>query len=198
VKVFSYVVDHDNGFAPNPYFNLCTLCRCKFNETGEKTLGQKGRKNVVELAKVGDWIIGTGGESERSAGHGKLIYAMQVDEKVTRGEYFSQRRFAPKKPDVNGEYKRRMGDNLCPKDDYQRNNQFALVSSNYYYFGRNAVDIREFRLERNPRGFHYVNGEDFRPFLEWLTSSFRQGIHGDPHGMSLDEHERNKKCKSSC
>ena len=55
MKVFSYVVEHDNGLAPNPYFGYCTLCRCKFREK------PGGHRNIVELAEKGDWIIGTGG-----------------------------------------------------------------------------------------------------------------------------------------
>ena len=35
----------------------------------------------MELAEEGDWIAGTGGaDLSKSAGHGKLIYAMRVDE----------------------------------------------------------------------------------------------------------------------
>jgi hypothetical protein len=83
VNVYSYVVDHDTGYAPNPYCGLCTLCRCKFQEFAE------GRRNIVELAEVRDWVIGTGGASKRSAGHGKLIYAMRVDEKPTREQYYT-------------------------------------------------------------------------------------------------------------
>jgi hypothetical protein len=52
-KLFSYVVDHDNGFAPNPFGGLCTLAKCKY--------GTPAKRNVVELANEGDWVIGTGG-----------------------------------------------------------------------------------------------------------------------------------------
>lgn len=44
--LFSYIVDHDLGFAPNPFGGYCTLVRCKFG-------GKTGRRNVVELADVG-------------------------------------------------------------------------------------------------------------------------------------------------
>lgn len=27
--LFSYVVETDSGFAPNPFFGVCTLARCK-------------------------------------------------------------------------------------------------------------------------------------------------------------------------
>jgi hypothetical protein len=42
--LFSYVVDHDLGFAPNPASGYCTLVHCKFE-------GKSGRRNIVELAK---------------------------------------------------------------------------------------------------------------------------------------------------
>ena len=78
MKLFSYVVDHDAGYGPNPYFGLCTLCRCKFRKFPERP------KNIVELAEKGDWVVGTGGANpQKSAGHGKLVYAMQVEQKLT-------------------------------------------------------------------------------------------------------------------
>ena len=30
VKLYSYAVEHDTGYGPNPYFRFCTLCGCKF------------------------------------------------------------------------------------------------------------------------------------------------------------------------
>src|SRR4051795_10756509 len=78
-RLFSYVLEHDYGFAPNPFGGFCTLSKCKY---------RKSRRNVVELAEVGDWIAGTGGADRRkSAGHGKLIYAMRVDEIISLSEY---------------------------------------------------------------------------------------------------------------
>jgi len=92
MKLYSYVVEHDTGYAPNPYFGLCTLCRCKYR----KRPGNPS--NIVELAKGGDWIVGTGGANKKkSAGNGKLVYAMKVDEKLTRLTYWNGRRFSKKK-----------------------------------------------------------------------------------------------------
>ena len=88
-KVFSYVVDHDHGEEPNPYDGSCTLCECKFSHA-------KGRRNIVELAKKDDWIIGTGGNSRHSPGHGKLVYAMKVTEKLPREKFYSDGRFKKK------------------------------------------------------------------------------------------------------
>jgi hypothetical protein len=138
VKIYSYVVEHDNGYAPNPYFGFCTLCRCKFREFAA------GRRNIVELAEKGDWVIGTGGASERGAGHGKLVYAMRVDETPTREEYFADSRFEEKKPvKISTDYKHTRGDNKRPLNDFEENDQFALVSWLFYYFGARAIHIPE-------------------------------------------------------
>ena len=94
MTLFSYVVDHDLGFAPNPYLGYYTLVHFKFSEAG-------GRRNIVELAEVGDWILGTAGTGKQSAGHGKLIYVMRVDEKHTFDDFLADRRFRGRSDWVN-------------------------------------------------------------------------------------------------
>lgn len=81
-KLFSYVVQHDYGYAPNPYFGVCTLARCKCREN------KRQRENIVERALVEDWIVGTGGaDRKKSAGNGNLIYAMRVEKKLRLARY---------------------------------------------------------------------------------------------------------------
>lgn len=53
-RLFSYVVDHDLGFSPDPFGGYCTLVYCKFSRDGK-------HPNIVELAQASDWVIGTGG-----------------------------------------------------------------------------------------------------------------------------------------
>src|SRR6266566_24848 len=85
-KLFSYVVDHDLGYAPNPFGGFCTLAKCKYGTV--RSRNGSIRRNIVELAEEGDWIAGTGGvDLSKSAGHGKLIYAMRVDEIISLAEY---------------------------------------------------------------------------------------------------------------
>jgi hypothetical protein len=191
MKVYSYVVEHDNGYAPNPYFRFCTLCGCKF----------EGGKNIVQLAKEGDWIIGTGGANlKRSAGHGKLVYAMRVDEKLTRSEYFTDSQFEQKKPVKTGNYKQRHGDNEDPRYDVKEHKDFALVSRHFYYLGANAIDIPEgFKnFEKKGPMFRYVDSADFCRFIEWLKTKYKPGIHGEPCGKVVDELNGSNRCKSSC
>jgi len=205
MKIYSYVVEHDTGHAPNPYFGFCTLCRCKFSQQAEKTKSRRGRKNIVELAEVGDWVIGTGGASKgtggaskKSAGNGKLVYAMRVDERLTRQEYFSSSRFAQKKPLKAGNYQQTRGDNLRPRNDFERHDQFVLISSYFYYFGDCALEIPErFKFaEKSGPGFRYIDPEKFSPFLKWLEENGKLGKQGEP--CCQEPSRVTPKCKSSC
>src|ERR1700674_766197 len=84
--MFSYVVDHDMGKAPNPVGRHCSLANCKFS--------QSNKRNLIEMADVKDWVIGTGGVSAQSAGHGRLIYAMRIGRKIPLRQYASQPQYA--------------------------------------------------------------------------------------------------------
>jgi len=190
VKIYSYVVDHDDGKEPNPFFDTCTLCRCKYGEKLERTKGKEGPRNIVELAEVGDWIVGTGGKSSRSTGNGTLIYVMKVDEVPTREE------FCRKYPEKESE---------PPKNSFEKNKQFALVSRHFWYFGSKAIRIPEmfksegphgFKLEKEGRGFQYIGPKDFGQFLKWLKKKPMPKEPYEPCG--LDKSKECKPCKSSC
>jgi hypothetical protein len=162
-RLFSYVVEHDLGFSPNPFGGYCTLAHCKFSRSH--------RGNVVELARIGDWVVGTGGASQRSSGHGTLIYAMKVTEKLTLQQYFSDERF------------RGRADNHS--EDADRTDRFALISNDFFYFGTNAVPIppQFLTLEKKGPGFRDKFDEPFiTKFEEWLRKLSQPGVHGQPCG----------------
>jgi hypothetical protein len=167
-RLFSYVADHDLGFSPNPFGRFCTLAHCKFSNSG--------RRNIVELAEVGDWIAGTGGLSLQSAGHGKLIYAMHVTEKRTLRDYFADRRF------------RGRADNLPAFAN--STSRFALISNDFFYFGTRAADLTKIPnrhlshpFEKRGPGFRSDFSESYiTDFTAWLRSTFRRGVHAQPYG----------------
>ncbi len=201
-RLFSCVVEHDTGHAPNPYFGVCTLCLCKFRKSAGK------RRNIVELADKGDWIVGTGGANRnRSAGNGRLVYAMRVDEKLTRGEYFRDLRFRKKKPVTNGSYQQQQGDNKPPSNGFERNQQFVLISRHFYYWGRKAVTIpKRFRehpirpLEKKGPGFRSKFSPDFvEAFVKWIRTK-STGNNGEPCMKTAvpTKSKRVKECRPSC
>jgi len=189
-KLYSYVVEHDTGYAPNPYFGACTLCRCKFREEGQI------RRNIVELAQEGDWIVGTGGANkESSPGHGKLVFAMRVDEKLTRQAYNTNPQFHKKKPLIGASYARQRGDNLRPASTFERHNQFVLISWHFYYFGGNAVTIpKELSgVEKSGPGFKSRFATVFiLRFIRWLETNYKPGKHGEPCERKLNGCGRRK------
>ena len=101
VKVYSYVVTHDYGFAPNPHGGYCTLACCK--------------PRIRRIAGIGDLIVGTG---SRQRGRGdRLVYAMRVSEAMSFTEYWHDPRFRYKRPDVTAGDCRRYGDNAYYRDE---------------------------------------------------------------------------------
>ena len=175
MTLYSYVVEHDNGYAPNPYHGFCTLVQCKISKSGI-------RKNIVELADKDDWIVGTGGNGIRSAGHGKIVYAMRVDERLPLRKFQKDKRFI--KRDDN---KHEVGD---------ISKRFALISYHYFYFGKNAVEIDKIEkkvinkidhpLEKKGPGFRKDFNEEFvQGFINWIEKIYQPGRHGDPCGQKL-------------
>jgi hypothetical protein len=166
--LFSYVVDHDLGYSPNPFGRFCTLAYCKFSTSKQP--------NIVELAQEGDWVAGTGGLSSQSAGHGRLIYAMRVTERLTLKDYFSDPRF------------RGRADNHGADADNPK--RFALISNDFFYFGTRSVSISAIPtqhlnhpFEKRGVGFRSdFSGAFISDFSDWLRATFRRGVHAQPHG----------------
>lgn len=162
-KLFSYVVDHDLGYAPNPSGGFCSLAKCKYG---------KKKRNIVEIAEEGDWVVGTGGANlKTSAGHGKLIYAMRVDEKIPLTEYC------------------RANKDRCDSErEGNEKDRYSLISSHFFYFGRNAIDISEIPtthldhpFEKSGPAFRCDFSEAFiEQFANWIKTKFKVGIHGPP------------------
>lgn len=162
-RLFSYVVDHDKGFSPDPFGGFCTLAYCKFSKDGR-------RPNIVELAKVGDWVVGTGGASKRSAGHGRLVYAMRVTEKLPLQQYRTDARFSGRPYDAK---------------DQPRTGRFALISTDFFYFGAAKLSIpQEFTkkpLEKKGPGFRSEFDQTFiSQFERWLRRNHSRGVHENP------------------
>jgi len=205
MKLYSYVVEHDYGHAPNPYFGVCTLARCKFRK--KRSLP----RNLVEMACIGDWVVGTGGKNlKKSAGNGNLIYAMKIEEKLTLGQYWADPRFKRKKHLRGGNYAQQRGDNRKPKSTIEEDKRFVLLSwEEYYYFGKKpgerAVEIpKEFRKieKKGPKYKVIVDHQFIGQFLHWLKSKHKPGImRGQPWGKeykSSKELRKREACRPSC
>ena len=106
MKLYSYVVKVATGFAPNPFWEYCTLACCK--------------PNIRKSANAGDWVIGTGAVSNICSI--KFVYAMKVTEKLTFEEYSQDKRFQCKIP-TKGQMEER-GDSIIQKFIFLNQNLF--------------------------------------------------------------------------
>ena len=97
--LFSYVVATDSGFAPNPYFGLCTLACCKpkiRKAIGDRLLLESGRADTIELRRsspgfVRDrniWVMGLAGTSLPDRPRRSVVYVMQVTDILDFESYY--------------------------------------------------------------------------------------------------------------
>ncbi|GIK49282.1 MAG: hypothetical protein KJZ75_00520 [Hyphomonadaceae bacterium] len=96
MKLYSYVVARDYGFAPNPFFAVCSLATCK--------------PRIRKTAKVGDWVVGTGSAANGRAG--SLVFVMRVSEAMTFDDYWNDQRFRRKRPRFDASRRDAFGDNI--------------------------------------------------------------------------------------
>lgn len=196
MKLYSYVIARDYGFAPNPFFGVCTLATCK--------------PKIRKAAKVGDWILGTG--SSAYGLRGTVVFAMKVAEVLTYNQYWADARFISKRPNLTGSFKQAFGDNIYHqhprtgrwlqvnshhsfengkanpaniKNDTQSPN--VLIGTDFIYWGASGPKIpSRFRKSRAGdicahRG-HKCNFPDrmINAFIAWLRSRGAAGYAGKP------------------
>lgn len=196
MRLHSYVLDHDYGFAPNPFYGVCTLATCK--------------PTIREHASIGDYVVGTGCAKRRRRGY--LVYFMRVEEITTYDAYWNDPRFELKRPFLRASKMRAFGDNIYHRDPVsgewrqanslhsQRNgdpnpvnvehdtkSEKVLISSDYVYWGGHGPEIparfRDFdgldvcamRGHRNR-----FPGELLDQFIGWLRTFNEHGYVAAP------------------
>lgn len=184
MKLCSYVVVGDSGFAPNPFWGLCTLAACTPNHQGLRI-------------EDGDWLLGN---SSANTGH-RLIYAMRVSEVLDFDNYYRDPRFEQKRASAV-DWQHRCGDNIYFRDekgqwdqgtaffhdnpkDIEKDTRYpkVFVSDHFFYFGENAPAFPEkyASLIQNSQGCRYAdNAETALGFVKWLEQTYPPGLHGQP------------------
>ncbi|WP_434345580.1 hypothetical protein ACN6A1_26700 [Myxococcus virescens] len=205
MKLYSYIVARDFGFAPNPFHGFCTLATCK--------------PRIRSGAGVGDWIIGTGAKKKYKFA-GRLIYAMQVSEVLDFDRYWTDPRFLRKRPSLGGSLKVIYGDNIYHREDgrwvqadshhslengHPNNANIAvdtsvnrlLVGTKFVYWGRAAPTIpKQFRSFRKTgediccraRNHRVFEDELATSFVDWLEQQGKWGVQGEP--LEFEKHKR--------
>jgi Zn-dependent metalloprotease len=223
MRIFSYIVAHDYGLAPNPFWGTMSLTVCK--------------PVIRRTAEVGDWIIGTGSKNVvgKDGKHkdysGKLVFAMKVDKIMSLKDYDeecckpnSELRY--KRPHfhlLKNDWRHKVGDciynysemlNGVPalrkmihmEEDKETDLSGinALLSNHFYYFGNNVVKIQDEQLVdlvKKEQGHKILDDNNrseaivISKFIDWITSAYEvKKEYGKPQlYWDLDEMIEKKK-----
>lgn len=164
-NLYVYVITRDFGFAPNPFYGVCTLATCK--------------PGIRKSAMVGDWILGVAGR-HLGSNYRKCILLMKVSEKIDFQSYWEDPRFLLKRPCRNGSDLKMLGDNIYHKnansewvqeDSHHSNSNGStnpvnlqrdtgttdqvLISKYFYYFGEKSLPV-------DLASIHYKSGRGFK------------------------------------
>jgi hypothetical protein len=191
MSLFSYCILYDNGAAPNPFWNLCTLAICK--------------PVVRRTAQEGDWIVATG--SKQYGFENQMVYAMKVTNRMTFEQYDSFCKISlPNKIPIwkTQDLKLRVGDciydyskgepTLRPGVHGQENKKTdlggknVLLSDHFYYFGSQPITIPASLLhivKQGPGHKSKSNEPYIETFLEWITgfAKYKNKITAIPYGL---------------
>lgn len=193
----SYRMDHDLGFAPNPFFGWCTLACC-----------------MAELRKysaIGDVIVGIAGSGKQGLHriHRQLIYWMVVEDDPSFDRYWNDPRFSQKRPRLNGPKMWAAGDRTYrhepgePEWRFEQSMHYVsgaaqpngghvvrdtkvdrvLVGRTFTYWGKSGPRVPDHLIGLFPATRHYKNcppGPDLDELHQLMGLNAPLGLAGDP------------------
>lgn len=144
VTTRTYRLDHDLGFAPNPFFGWCTLACCM--------------PSIRQSAKEGDIIIGMAGKSGGLKNiYPRLIFWMRVAEAKSFDDYWADPRFENKRPQIPGPKKRAVGDRTYRHEAGQE----GWVFDRSMHFSPGAGQVDGGHVATDTRVDRLLIGKDF-------------------------------------
>jgi hypothetical protein len=192
MRLFSYVVARDYGFAPNPFNSCCTLACCK--------------PDIRRVAQIGDWIVGTGSHTNNRGD--RIVFAMRVSDAMTFDQYWSDARFRAKRPFLRGSKKQAFGDNIYHRDghgnwlqvnshhsledgspnpsniEHDTQTDRVLIGIDYIYWGGDGPQIPaglcDRLCKRGPSHKSNFSDEFIAEVIGWLRSTSETGYSGRP------------------
>lgn len=203
MTLYSYIVKHDTGFAPNPFYGYCTLACCK--------------PDIRRTAHLEDWVVGL---TPKAIGN-RIVYFMKVDEILGFAEYWRDKRFKMKVPEYGSDVKKKCGDNIyepLPDGGYRQHQsthsngpredpktkakdlrgERVLISETFAYFGSKALELPPELLPLRVQRFHRCRfSDDVKAALLDFVGSVRFGVHGSPRTWP-DEGDKSCVRSSGC
>ncbi len=194
MKICSYTMTVDTGFAPNPFHGYCTVAACTPNHMNSR------------LVK-GDLLAGF--FTDRGCPY--LAYFMEVEEVLDYDAYYRDPRFQNKKPRRGGSWRECCGDNMYHRhrsgkwirsdgpyhqDDetFKQDTRYAVVyiGQIFGYFGRQAYEPdnelpRDLQsVLKKGQGIKYTRSGDrvFDKYCAWLKMK-AVGVMGEPRNRGV-------------
>jgi Nucleotide modification associated domain 2 len=219
MKLYSYIIKHDAGLAPNPFWGELSLNVCK--------------PQIRKTAEPGNWVLGTGSKNVKSQNgnvrdfSGKLVFAMKISKKFTMEEYD---KYCKNNSNLKGkipfhskdDWRIIVGDSLYdfsdPKfiklrkvihDENDKSHDLSgvntLLSNEFFYFGENAEDILgEFpelvKSQKSPRAHKIIRDEILiENFEKWIYGKFEKNrLYGEPQLKWMIANAALGKCQLEC
>ena len=161
--LYSYVVEHDNGYAPNPRDGICTLAYCKYP--------------MRRYVKEQDYVVGLAGAPYKrrvTVEWPPVVYAMRVTKVCDFKEFENDTRYANHvQHDENAE------------DEKAQTNR-VLISTEFIYWGDHEQplppDLRALKVGRNYKC--HFSPEVVDAFIKWFEEfpPEQRGCVGLPFG----------------
>jgi hypothetical protein len=217
IRLFSYKMTDDTGFAPNPFYGLLTLANCK--------------PDIRKTKDKDDWIAGFTSKELNgdNVGEEKLIFLMKVTDKITYEKYWSDPLYKCKRPNLSSlKMIDQVGDNIYQPiklnaksntdfqqiankyhdencKNYDLDGEYVLISEYFYYFGSCPEEILRTIRPSIPKkstryGVRTHIVEKASNFIECIQKKYKDKINSvisDPHGF-LAENIKNQKCNKKC
>lgn len=203
MRVHTYVVQHDKGFAPNPFWGVCTLACCK----------PRIRKRVDE----GDIIIGFGSASKEVGLGGRVVYWMEVKKIISFDEYWRDPEYAAKRPVAGASLMAWYGDNIYHRNEADgewiqafsfHSDGFGmgsgnlerdtgttdrvLIGRNFAYWGGSGPafpkDLMHLAPSYQAEPCHYSEDEKAK-ILAWIDTLPERGYRAEPADWQRDHKE---------
>jgi len=210
MRLFTYKMTHDTGFAPNPFHGVLTLATCK--------------PGIRRTKKPQDWVAGFSSKSLRSnsipygvdIADDALLWVGRVSEVLPINQYFEENRFVEKIPDVNsGDPIKCVGDNIykpLSSGDFEQlesehgenlknhdlGGKNVLVFNEFYYMGRagrplpSEIQIHNPRVHDRgaPAGNKTGDDHQIKKLIAWVKGQYRQcGLIDMPCMLNVDRVE---------
>ncbi|MDG9670594.1 hypothetical protein ONV78_22845 [Hahella sp. CR1] len=213
MRLYSYKMTHDSGFAPNPFGKTLTLATCKSHVRRNSNVGE------------GTWIAGFSsvGLNGDAVGSERLVFLMEVGRKLLFEDYYQDPQFKDKIPDLSVKSPiARAGDNIyepildpptdfthfrqiknlnhwnvqldkpemgCQQDDIF--GKYVLIAKTFYYFGREPVvipvEVRPSVPDGVARYGRKTEGRRADDFIAYIQRKYKKGRLHSPHTFDADE-----------